>query len=291
MTKIIYSDDSESTIVLSNSQAEKVMEKLEEIAQGNDKESIRLSRNLMSYTSQSVYGVGFSAEPVDSRAPIGVLGGKYYATPDESEKGKNILLQLDLDQVSKAIGDPSGSGLLEIYINKDDWGSNFEVPVRLLADPSKKVLSNHKKGKSIPTEDWLFEEDGYEEGLNGESWLGSLFNDDYSVTNPIYLYDPKFIGKAVPGKEVGEDFSGPFESLSEMIEEHTLFHEDHIARLGHYDTYIFGSSPIADGWLPLMSFAGPFSASDPTEDDFAVFYRKTDQSTFEYKALGHRWSH
>ena len=113
MTKIIYSGDSESTIVLSNSLAEKVMEKLEEIAQGNDKESIRLSRNLMSYTSQSVYGVGFSAEPVDSRAPIGVLGGKYYATPDESEKGKNILLQLDLDQVSKAIGDPSGSGLLE----------------------------------------------------------------------------------------------------------------------------------------------------------------------------------
>ena len=111
------------------------------------------------------------------------------------------------------------------------------------------------------------------------------------MTNLIYLYDPKFIGKSAPGQEVGEDFSGPFESLSLTIEEHALFHEDHIARLGHYDTYIFRSSLISDGWLPLISFSGLLPASDPNEDDFAVFYRKTDQSTFEYKALGHRWSH
>lgn len=98
-------------------------------------------------------------------------------------------------------------GLLNIYIAEEDWGRNIEVPIRLLTDPSKKILSDHKKRKPILTKDWLFEEDIYEEGLNEKSWPGSLFNDDYSGANPIYLYDPKFIGKPVLGKKVGEDFS------------------------------------------------------------------------------------
>ena len=272
-----------------------ILTKLESSGIGTDVESARVISRFSSSIAQTVGSLSYSSSPDALNSVIGVLGGKLFKTPD-GPKDRNILLQLDLDQVSAFLGEPRGTGLLEVYLKKEDWGNSIEMPVCLASKEGQeysileKALGGDRENNNAEIGD---------EHLSGENWGWSSFSEEYSLNNPIYLGEPTIVGKAVPQEElirlIADEAAVDLDWIEDLQEEHAWDEDDYddyfFARIGQYEPYVFGASHVLDGWLPVLSFAGPVSAADPIEDDFVIFFRQQDSGHFEYKAVGHRWTY
>ena len=257
------------------------------------------------------------ADAIDSTDEIlGVIGGYFY----KSDRGdKRIrqgfaqpVVQINLDMLSRKTGTNYGDKILQVWGHHYDWGQGV-IATCDTVDIKDVTTSSDGSFFKVDEPSNLMTASQYDKAIACFDWTDSTYTNDLGLRTPIFIVGVEDAGLNVRlfDKQQEKLFSEMMKTLNFDAKKYEEFFsnepsyvkdtvfKDGIAVLNgimHIQKFRLNTSfgnfneenlMRSGSWLPLFTLCGPLD--DPIEDFYTIFYSKTKEGDYKYKAKAHRW--
>jgi hypothetical protein len=257
------------------------------------------------------------ADAFDSSDEIlGVIGGYFYKSDQGDQRIRQgfaqPVVQINLDMISRATGTYFGDKILQVWGHDDDWGQGG-IATCDTVDIKDVTTSSDGSFFKVDEPSSLINASQYDKATACFDWTDSTYANDLGLRAPIFIVGVEDAGLNVQlfNKQQKKFFSEMMKTLNfdakeyeEFFSDEPSYIKDEVFKEGtavlngimHIQKFRLNTSfgnfneenlMRSGSWLPLFTLCGPLD--DPIEDFYTIFYSKTKEGDYKYKAKAHRW--
>ena len=237
------------------------------------------------------------------------------------------IVQIDLEMLSKKTGINFGDKILQVWGDEDDWGQGGSALCEEV-DRGKVIERPDTCCIDVQLPEHLKNADQYNQATACFDWSDSFYVNNLGLRAPFFITGLDDAGlnvrlvniqqREILTKKLAEldlskqkieeyyesnsfqEFTNEINALSD-VQEFGLqtsfgnFNKENLVEFleefdDDFDHDEYEDEEIISGsgeWIPLMTLCGPLD--DVIEDFYSIFYSRTMDGEFRYKAMAHRW--